>query len=254
MNYVKVTIDGSDVYLQQLYDGSWSILSEPPSYPGQSITTLIFTIENNVVTIYGTDDVILKTFVESLILGKSRTNLVQYLPTIMQDVAEFKAIMNAEDFEIDLLHDGIQLIADDSYILTAREARIAEWERAFEIIPYGTLAQRKSFLISFLIGQGKLNEAKIKSVVKGFTGGDSIITFGNSALSIKILVPPNGDIYRFPDVARALRKRLPAHIGLSVQRFYATWNDIKTDFASWGTVSTLNTDWEYVKNYLPGGE
>lgn len=176
--------------------------------------------------------------------------LKDYLPKIMQDVREFKAFLAAEDVEVNDLKNHVKIIIDDSFILSASETRIMEWEQALKIQPYGTLPQRKSFLISYIRGQGKLNEARIKSIVEAFTGGDSIVTFGNSNIRIQILTPPDGDVYRYPDVERALSPKKPAHIGLTVERWYSTWGDVKNDFGTWGDVGNL-TNWEYLKNYIP---
>lgn len=176
--------------------------------------------------------------------------LIDYLPTIMKGVREFKIFLGAEDPEVDDLKNNSEIIIDDSFFLTTSETRIIQWEQALNIKPYGTLPQRKSFLLSYIRGQGKLNEARIKSIVEAFTGGDSIITFNNSTIRIQILTPPSGDVYRYPDVERALIPKKPAHLGLKVERWYATWNDIKTDFTSWDDVTNL-ADWSYIKNHIP---
>jgi hypothetical protein len=251
MKYVKVTSeDYADIYLEQAFNGTWSVMNEAPSYPGNIPTTVQVTFVNGVVSVIGDADASLIVFIETLFLGESRKNIIEYLPAMMQELAEFKEFTKSENYEFDLLHDGVQVIIDDSYILTAREARIIEWERDLKIVPYGTLAQRKSFIISYLRGQGKLNESKIKSVVEGFTGGDSIITFADSTIRIQILVPPGGDIYRLPDVERALNAKIPAHINLTVERYYSSWNDVKTNYTDWSAVAAL-ADWQALVDYIP---
>lgn len=250
MKYIKVTVDGTDFYLQELYDGTWAVMQEAPSYPGIYPVTVEVVQENGVVLVIGDDDPVLGEFLKLLVLGESRSELIKYLPPFLQEFIQFQSLMKSEDHEIDRLQDSIPVIFDDSYILTASSERIIEWEKKLNINPVGTLAQRKSFIISHLRGQGKLNEQRIKYIVNAFTGGDSIVNFTGSTILVKILVPANGDIYLFPDVERALNPKIPAHIALQVQRFYSTWADVKTDFASWSTIGNL-TDWKELKNYIP---
>lgn len=249
MKYVKVTIDSTDMYLQELTDGTWSVLSEAPSYPGVYPITVEIQTTNGTIVIVGDDDPELGEILKLLVLGEPRTQLMPYLPPYLQQSETFKAIMKASGVELDRLQDGIQVIIDDAYILSATEARIEEWERRLKIIPAGTLAQRKSFIISTLRGQGKLNEARIKSIVNAFTGGDALATFANSTLLVRILAPALGDVYLYPDVERSLKTKIPAHIGLIVQRYYSSWADIKTNYADWNAVASLN-DWKALKYYI----
>lgn len=249
---VKVTIDGQDIYLEQQPNGSWEKLATAPAYGGVYPVTITVQAENGSVTIVGSDDPELGELLRLIVLGKSiaAQRMLEYLPMFLREVHEIQAILESQGHEIDRLKDNIQLTINDAYILTASEARIQEWEQKLKIIPTGTLMQRKQFLLATFRGQGKLNEDKIKTIVNAFTGGDAIVTFEDSTINVKILPPDAGDIYLFPDVERALKPRVPAHIGLSVRRWYSTWADIAKNFADWATVAEFGT-WQDVKNYIP---
>lgn len=250
MVYVKVTIAGEDIYLEETAPGIWSILTEAPSYPGVYPITVTVKNEAGSITIIGYDDATLGEILKLLVAGEPRTRLIQYLPPFLQSSSVYRGLFQAAGNEVDWLQDTIQVIIDDAYILSATEARIKEWEKALQIIPSGTLSQRKTFIISILRGQGKLNEARIKNIVKAFTGGDAIVNLIHSALDVKVLSPDAGDIYLFPDIERALLRRVPAHIGLTVQRWYSSWKDIKQNYAEWTTVSGVGT-WQNLKDYIP---
>lgn len=250
MVYIKATVDGSTVYLQKIYDGTWSIMNEAPSYPGINPITVQIIVEGENINVIGYNDPTLTEFLKLLVFHKSRTNLIEYLPMIMQEVIEFKAFTDPEDFEIDRLHDDLQEISGNAFILTSSAARVAEWEKDLQIIALGTIAQRKSYVLSFLRSSGKLNEAKIKDVVNAFSGGEALVTFSNSQILVQVLLPPEGEEFIFDDISKALEPKLPAHIALLVQRLYGTWNNIKTTYSSWNDVALL-TDWQAVKDYIP---
>ncbi|SFH21013.1 hypothetical protein SAMN05660649_04254 [Desulfotomaculum arcticum] len=249
---VKVTIDGQDIYLEEQSNGTWEKLIAAPAYGGVYPITITVQSDNGLITIIGTDDRELGELLKLIVLGKSiaAQRMLQYLPRFLHDSILIRNILESQGHEIDRFLDNIQIAINDAYIMSASETRIQEWERRLKIVPTGTLDQRKSFLIATLRGQGKLNEAKIKTMVNAFTGGDAIVTFENSVLNVKILPPNNGDVYLFPDVERALKPQVPTHIGLSVRRWYSTWNDIKQNFADWANVAQSGT-WQVVKNYIP---
>jgi DNA-binding transcriptional regulator YiaG len=180
----------------------------------------------------------------------SADNMLQYLPMYLRTAQEIKASLESIGHEIDQIKDKSLSIIDDAYILSASEERIQQWEQKLKIEPKGTLDQRKMFLLAVLRGQGKLNESKIKSVVKAFTGGDCTVTFDGSIITVKILAPAYGDVYLFPDVERSLTPRIPVHIGLKVQRWYASWNDIKENLNDWNEIKSLSS-WKDLKDFLP---
>lgn len=249
---VKATIDGQDIYLEQLPNGTWQKLATAPAYGGVYPITITVIADNGAITIIGSDDPELGKLLRLIVLGESiaAQRMLGYLPEFLRTAREIKAILESEGHEIDRLSDNIQLIINDAYIMSASESRIQQWEQKLKIVPAGTLEQRKQFILAVLRGQGKLNETKIKSVVNAFTGGEAIVTFTNSTIDIKILPPNMGDIYLFPDVERSLRPRVPAHIGLLVRRWYCTWNDVLQNYAHWSSVAEAGT-WQDVKNYIP---
>lgn len=250
MKYVKVTVNGQEKYLQELPDGTWSVMNEAPSYPGLYPVTVEIQGNNGITVIVGDDDPELGEFLRLMVSGEPRNQLISYMPLYLRQSEVFKDLLKTAGIELDRLQDSTQVIIDDAYIYSASEARVVEWEKALRIIPAGTLAQRKSFIVSIIRGQGKLNEDRIKHIVNAFTGGDALVSFANSTLLVRILAPALGDVYLYPDVERSLKTKVSAHITLQVQRFYSTWADVKENYTSWADVANLK-DWNTLKNYIP---
>lgn len=180
--------------------------------------------------------------------------MMNYLPDYWHKSAEMQEILESDGIEIAQLLNKARSIYGDSFILTASESRIKEWEQDLKLVPTGTLEQRRLMVLSVLRGAGKLNEAKIKGIVNAFTGGDSIVTFADSTINVQVMPPNNGEVFLFPDIERSINPRKPAHIGLVVERFYSTWGDIKEQFDSWEDLRTSKADWKAVYNHIKRGE
>lgn len=252
MLYVKATVDGKTYYLQQQDNGNWLKLLQAPSLPGNYDVTIVAVTENgNIITIDASDPVF-KDILRLIVQGKSiaAARMMNYLPEYWHVSPEMQAILEGDGLEVDRFLNVIASIYTDSFVLTASESRIKEWEQDLKIVPTGTLEQRRLYVLSKLRGQGKLNEAKIKSIVHAFTGGDSIVTFADSTINVQVLPPNNGEVFLFPDIERSISPRKPAHIGLVVERFYSTWGDIKNQFSSWADLKATKADWKAVYNHI----
>lgn len=172
----------------------------------------------------------------------------RYYPNVVRNVQEFRAIIDGEYPEFNLTHDNTQVIIDNAYLTTMDESRIIQWENALNIIPLAnsSIEDRRATIIARIRGSGKLNTALINRIVAVFTGGTAISYIQNSALHVEIQPPPSSKSYKFKNVENELKRRIPAHLGLSVTRSYQTWNDVKTNHATWDAVKNTYTRWRNV--------
>lgn len=176
-----------------------------------------------------------------------------YYPQVIQCIAEFKAIIDAEYPEIEKLSDGVQRVIDDAYLLTMSEERITEWETMLSIkpLPDSTLEDRRDVIIARIRGQGKLNTALINKIVNTFTGGTARSWVANSCLYVEITPPPNNKQYRFENVEQELKIKQPAHLGFKCSRNYYEWNELRKLIETWGDVYEYFDTWEDVFLYVP---
>jgi hypothetical protein len=245
---MTANIDGQVITFSSSDGVNWYVTSVSPNQEGVYPITLSITTDKGGSYTYTTDDAAFGKYLE-LYVTNHNSNLIKYLPPFLQEVKEFKALFDPIDKEIDILHPVIESVFAETIIMYCSEARIKEWEKALNVVPLGTIDERRFFIKALLRGNGKLNEAKIKSIVDAFTGGDAIVELKDSTIIVKVLPPNNGEIFRFPDVERALKPLIPAHLDLSVVRFYSTWDDIKNNFAGWNSVAQ-SEDWNAVKNWI----
>ena len=179
--------------------------------------------------------------------------LIEYLPNFLKDIKDFKEIFNSLDVELNKIDNSFDYIINQASIMDADEKRIEQWEEFLRIEKQGNLYQRKLYIIATLTSVGKLNKTKIQDIVNIYTnGGGAEVEFKNSTIMIKVKPPMGTEDFRFDDIQRTIEVMKPAHLGLSIVRFYPFWQLIKDDFPTWGDVNKYFKNWGLVRQYVGG--
>ena len=261
MRSVRITVDGITYILQEQFDGSWLVTNKAPYTSGEYPVEVLITTENGQVVTIDVDDPELAEAL-TLIVTEGTTvsgeRMLNYYPQVVQQILEFQAIIKSEGFEVDFLKNEVQLLVNEAYLTTMGEERVASWEKALGMHydPEDDWRDRRDAVIARIRGQGKLNTTLINAIVNAFTGGTAISYVKDSCLYVKILPPPQNKQYKFENVKRELAKKVPAHLGLDVMRYYSTWGEVKSNFAKWDAVNDfINADgdgatWEDIKLWI----
>jgi hypothetical protein len=255
MKFVKITVDGVVYNLMQLEDGTWVVTNRAPLSAGEYVMTItVVTEAGQEITIDTTDEELLKAVTLLVENGSTESGrrMLDYYPWVIKIILEFQAIIFSEGFEIDFLKSDVRMAVNDAWLLTMGELRIAEWENLLHLTPGEdeTIEDRRDKIIATLRGKGKLNTALINSIVGAYTNGGTAESYiKDSVLYVKVNPPVGNKSYKFANVENTLKPLVPAHIGLSVSRNYATWGEIKENFASWDAVSKLD-NWEELNLWL----
>lgn len=206
-------------------------------------------VTNDVLTIDG--QVTDKLLIVDTPMYKER--MMSYYPTVIRSIMEFQAIINIEYPHIERLAKESEKVLADAYLTTMGERRITQWENALGIIPIkdSSVEDRRETIIARIRGQGKLNTALINSIVNAFTGGTATSWVDDSVLYVEITPPPNNKQYKFENVERELKKKVPAHLGFKVSRNYYSWNEIKNTKSTWQDVKDEFNNWEEVYLFVP---
>lgn len=254
MQFVKITVDGVTYHLVKQVDGTWIVTNRAPLSAGEYVMSVTMVTETGQeVKLDTTDENLLKAV--TLLVQDGTTDsgnrMLNYYPEVIKVLREFQALTCVEGFEVDFLKSDIDIIVNDAWLSTMGEGRIKEWEKLLKLTPKSddTLVDRRDRIIATMRGRGKLNTALISSVVNAYTGGVATSFIENSVLYVRIEPPENNKQFKFTNVENTLRPLVPAQLGLSVTRNYATWGDIKNNFASWQAVSELD-NWEALKLYV----
>lgn len=246
MKYVQITVDGVTYTLQQKSNGEWAVTNRAPYIAGEYPITVTVTTEAGQKVIVDVDDpellhALMLIVTEGTTVSGER--MKSYWPEAISRILEFQAIAKVEGFEVDFLKNDIELLVNEAYLTTMTEERATAWEKALGIKPSSdeSLQDRRDTIIARIRGQGKLNTALINSIVGAFTGGTAESYIKDSVLYVKITPPPENKQYKFTNVVQELSKKTPAHLGISVTRNYATWEEVTQNYTDWNTIKQLES-------------
>lgn len=254
MRLVQIIVNGVLYTLRQNGNGEWVVTNRAPYVAGEYPVTVMATTEAGQNIVIDADDAELQRAL-TLIVTENTTisgeRMFSYWPEAIQQILEFQALIKPEGFEVDFLSNDIDLSVNEAYLLTMGEERISEWEKALGISAASddTIDDRRETVIARIRGQGKLNTTLINAIVNAFTGGTAISYVKDSTLYVKITPPPGNKQYKFDNVVRELEKKVPAHLGLSVVRNYATWGEVKNNFIDWNAIAQMAT-WDDLKLWV----
>lgn len=176
------------------------------------------------------------------------SELMSYLPLYWHENLEMQEIQKL-DTDLSKLREDSNIITTEAYINTADNERLQEWERDLGLTNEGTFEERRNNILSFFKGKGKLNEASIKAIVENFAhGARCVVRFDDSTIKLYIIPKVESDV-SFPRIESLLMKKKPAHIGLYIERFYSTWDNVKNDFKTWNNVKAKGT-WNDISLHL----
>lgn len=255
MKFVRITVDGVTYHLKQQPDGSWLVSAQAPKAAGDYVMTVTLTTENGKeIVLDTTDEELLKAVTLLVRDGNTESGLrmLDYYPEVIKCIEEFKGIIHAEGFEVDFLKSDMNVVVDNAWLTTMDENRIVEWEKLLNISlsPEDTIEDRRDRVIATIRGRGKLNTHLINSVVGAFTNGGTAESYiKDSVLYVEINPPIDNKQYKFTNVENALKPLVPSHLGFVVSRNYATWGEIKNNFASWNAVYDLE-NWGELTLYI----
>ncbi len=179
--------------------------------------------------------------------------MMGYLPPYWENSAEMQQILKTEGAEIDTLHERTKCIYLDAFIMSAGEARIAEWEKWLKLPPSGTLEERRRRILSYFQVFVKLNEGVLKTLVAViYNGARAKVAFVDG--EIKIVVVPLPENYLDTDTTlliSQLESKKPCHIGVSAKRFQCTWGDINREFKTWAEAKAKRPTWRDILLHVP---
>lgn len=177
-----------------------------------------------------------------------RDRMIDYYPQVIKAIKEFQAIIDAEAPEYEDLSIARDKLIEDAYLTTMNEERIAQWETLLGISPLAnsSVDDRRDTVLARIRAQGKLNTEMINTIVNTFTGGTAESWIENSVLYVEITPPPNDKSFQFTNVVQELSRKVPAHLGILVERKYNTWDNLLANYSTWGDVYETFTDWQEV--------
>lgn len=119
------------------------------------------------------------------------TRLISYLPPVLQNIEEFKALYGTEDYEIDDLYAALEILLKDQFVHEATENGIKRWEKIFKIIPGAsdTLDMRRFEILNRLNIKIPYTITMLRNKIQALYGSNCDIKYINDTYTLKIFVP-----------------------------------------------------------------
>lgn len=118
-------------------------------------------------------------------------NLIKYLPLVLQNIEEFKALYSAEDVEINNLYEALQTLLKDQFVHEATENGIKRWEKLLKIIPGvdDTLDMRRFEILNRLNIKIPYTITMLRNKIQALYGNDCNIKYISDTYTLNITVP-----------------------------------------------------------------
>lgn len=260
INCIKYTIDGISYIINKDQVGNWSSNPSAPSVDDRKDILIEAGAGSELTPISATDS----RYNEYLNLIKQSevaNHIENYVPEFISQLEQFKLLYGIENLMFNDFDNGVRKVLNDSFINTSSSEAVLRYENFLNLKGVGTLEQRKNYVISLIQKGNKLDEQSIKSIVTAITGSNCMVEFfleqqagnpnrGQNLLLVTVFSPDSSREYRYEDIERALQPLIPAHINLSVVKYFATWGDIANGVTNWQEVKDMGT-WDDVYSYMP---
>ena len=148
--------------------------------------------------------------------------LIDYLPGIIREIREYKAIMDAEQPEMVNTWTAIEDTLDNLFVMHTNEMGIERWEKLLEIIPQATrtLADRQFLVLARIGVQLPYTLKRLHEQLTALCGQEGYsVTLQNTVYTIEVkvnLIAKNS----FNDVDALLQRVIPANLVIDLKLIY----------------------------------
>lgn len=150
--------------------------------------------------------------------------LLDYLPPYMQEYLEMKAILQAEQPEIDALWSSVETAFANQYIMDATEYGVKRWETMLHISPKATetLDERKFRILTRLNQKLPYTLVRLREMLTSLCGEDGFtidLQADQYHITIKLGV---GNHNNYQAVNELLANMIPANMTQAISILYNT--------------------------------
>lgn len=154
-------------------------------------------------------------------VGFVARDMIDYLPSYMQDYKEIKAIMDTEDVQLSKIWEDTEDVLNDQFVKDATENGVRRWEKILGITPKGdfSMDERKFNILARLNEQLPYTMEVLKSMLTslcGWNGYTLRLDHQDYLLLVKLSLSNKSNI---DAVKEMLDRIVPANILINVDVF-----------------------------------
>ena len=147
-------------------------------------------------------------------------DLLSYLPPVIQELEEFKQIMNTESEEFNILVKEYQNLLSDQFVHEATENGLSRWEKILGINPKptDTLESRRWEILNRLNIKIPYTGIMLKNKLYAIYGDSYTIKLISDTYTIQIRVPQELSDTEIRSTYTMLEVIVPANMIIDIQR------------------------------------
>ena len=155
--------------------------------------------------------------------------LIDYLPSVLKELEEFKQIMTVEQKQSDDLWDVIYTILDEAFVDTAEGVGLKRWESILNIIPLNTdsVEVRRMRIHGRMLEDAPYTWNNFKQMLSGLCGVDGYtLQLKSKEYTLVIKVALTSKKVK-DEVAKMADRVVPANLILDIDLMYNTYEMLK---------------------------
>lgn len=152
--------------------------------------------------------------------------LIDYLPGFMQEYAEMRELMDAQQPDADAFNDGVSRVWANQFISDADDYGVNRWEKMLGITPKATdtLDERKFRILSWWTSELPYTSRKLEEHLSELCGVDNYkVTIDNKNYRITIKLGLSNQT-NYDDVVEMVERIVPANMERYVQIMFNSHN------------------------------
>lgn len=149
-------------------------------------------------------------------------NVLDYLPPIVAETTEFKAIAQAENPEINNLWAEHDTVMDNQFINTMDEESCSRWEKMLNITPLGTdtLADRRFRILAYINADIPYTYKQLEIMLSNLCGADGYtMQLQNTLYKLVVRVALSAS-KQYSEVEKLLKRTVPANMLIDLDLLY----------------------------------
>ena len=151
-----------------------------------------------------------------------QVNVLDYLPPVVAETDEFKAIAQTENPEIDSLWAEHETVLDDQFIATMDEQSCSRWEKMLNITPLGTdtLQDRRFRILAYINADIPYTYKQLEIMLENLCGADGYtMQLQNTLYKLVVRVALSAS-KQYSEVEKLLKRTVPANMLIDLALLY----------------------------------
>ena len=147
--------------------------------------------------------------------------LIDYLPHVIRDYAEYQGLTVGEQPEFELAWDRVDELLDNQFVLNAGSLGLSRWEEILGVVPKATdsLSDRRFRVLSRLNAELPYTLPQLRNILQALCDGHASANLGpgDYELTVKVGLSAKN---KFHDTEMLLRRVCPQNLILTLLQMY----------------------------------